>query len=209
VALGAQHVQAAELNDAIANGLGLESAPLQRAMQGSQIPLAVATQGIEPLPTHEHDHDHGHAHEHSHSHGHHHHAHGEHDPHVWQDPVRMQAYARNIAQALIQADPAGKPHYEQRLAAYQSVDFDDLIGLPLRLLLTQPEVAQMQEHIASFLQTWLPRLAADHRSYVTVAIGCTGGQHRSVAIANATADYLTGQGYRTVTSHRDLGLARR
>lgn len=103
----------------IANGLGLESAPLQRAMQGSQIPLAVATQGIEPLPTHEHDHDHGHAHGHSHSHGHHHHAHGEHDPHVWQDPVRMQAYARNIAQALIQADPAGKPHYEQRLAAYQ------------------------------------------------------------------------------------------
>lgn len=101
----------------IANGLGLESAPLQRAMQGSQIPLAVATQGIEPLPTHEHDHDH--AHGHSHSHGHHHHAHGEHDPHVWQDPVRMQAYARNIAQALIQADPAGKPHYEQRLAAYQ------------------------------------------------------------------------------------------
>ena len=61
-------------------------------------------------------HDHDHDHDHKHAHGH---AHGEQDPHVWQDPVRMQSYARNIADALIAADPAGRAHYEQRLAAYQ------------------------------------------------------------------------------------------
>ncbi len=99
----------------LVNGLGLESAPLQRAMRNSKIPLAVATKGIAPLAN-AHDHDHGHAHGHKHDHGH---AHGEHDPHVWQDPVRMHTYARNIADALIQADPAGRAHYEQRLAAYQ------------------------------------------------------------------------------------------
>lgn len=111
----------------LVNGLGMESAPLQRAMQSSKIPLAVVTQGITPLPTHEHSHDHdhghdhhhGHGHAHDHAHGHHGHDHGPEDPHVWQDPVRMQAYARNIAAALIQADPAGRAHYEQRLAAYQ------------------------------------------------------------------------------------------
>ena len=105
----------------LVNGLGMESAPLQRAMQSSKIPLAVASKGIAPLPAHahDHDHDHDHAHGHDHGHSHGHHDHGPEDPHVWQDPVRMQTYARNIADALIQADPAGRAHYEQRLAAYQ------------------------------------------------------------------------------------------
>ena len=97
----------------LVNGLGLESAPLQRAMQNSKIPMAVATKGIAALSNAD---DHDHDHDHKHAHGH---AHGEQDPHVWQDPVRMQSYARNIADALIAADPAGRAHYEQRLAAYQ------------------------------------------------------------------------------------------
>ena len=97
----------------LVNGLGLESAPLQRAMRNSKIPMAVATKGIAALSNAD---DHDHDHDHKHAHGH---AHGEQDPHVWQDPVRMQSYARNIADALIAADPAGRAHYEQRLAAYQ------------------------------------------------------------------------------------------
>lgn len=97
----------------LVNGLGLESAPLQRAMRNNKIPMAVATKGIAALSNAD---DHDHDHDHKHAHGH---AHGEQDPHVWQDPVRMQSYARNIADALIAADPAGRAHYEQRLAAYQ------------------------------------------------------------------------------------------
>ena len=97
----------------LVNGLGLESAPLQRAMRDSNIPMAVATKGIAALSNAD---DHDHDHDHKHAHGH---AHGEQDPHVWQDPVRMQSYARNIADALIAADPTGRAHYEQRLAAYQ------------------------------------------------------------------------------------------
>ena len=67
-----------------------------------------------------------------------------------------------------------------------------------------------------FMKAWerlldvvVPGYVAEGKSQLSIAVGCTGGQHRSVAIANATADYLKGQGYHTVTSHRDLGLARR
>ena len=44
----------------------------------------------------------------------------------------------------------------------------------------QPESAELLAQIEAFLQRWLPTLESDQRSYVTVAIGCTGGQHRSV-----------------------------
>lgn len=47
-------------------------------------------------------------------------------------------------------------------------------------LAQQPESAEMIAQIEAFLLRWLPTMESDHRSYVTVAIGCTGGQHRSV-----------------------------
>lgn len=99
------------------NGLELESAALQRAFRDSKIPVTEAAKGIEPIKSHDHDHEH-HGHSHAHGHGHDH-AHGEFDPHIWQDPVRMQTYARNVANALVAADPAGKAYYEGRLQTYQ------------------------------------------------------------------------------------------
>jgi UPF0042 nucleotide-binding protein len=47
----------------------------------------------------------------------------------------------------------------------------------------QPEVGKMVDDIRRFVATWLPNFINDNRSYLTVAIGCTGGQHRSVYIA--------------------------
>ena len=100
------------------NGLGYEGAALERAVRDSQVPVAIASAGIETLAgghahDDEHDHDHGEA-------GAQHDA-AARDPHVWQDPVLMQAYAANIAKALIQADPAHQQGYEQRLADYQQI----------------------------------------------------------------------------------------
>ncbi|MGH8858094.1 MAG: RapZ C-terminal domain-containing protein, partial [Polaromonas sp.] len=53
------------------------------------------------------------------------------------------------------------------------------------------------------LNHWLQALVRDHRSYVTVAIGCTGGQHRSVYLAEALATAF-GQQWPTLKRHREL-----
>ena len=74
------------------------------------------------------------------------------------------------------------PHYEPGLRELTGRD------KPVAdFLQDQPQVGLMIEHISAFLTHWLPELQKDHRSYVTVAIGCTGGQHRSVYIAEALA----------------------
>ena len=70
-------------------------------------------------------------------------------------------------------------------------------------LARQPEVQRMQAQIAQFLRHWLPALARDHRSYVTVAIGCTGGQHRSVYLVEQLAAEL-GSSWTTLRRHREL-----
>lgn len=70
-------------------------------------------------------------------------------------------------------------------------------------LARQPDVQRMQDQIAGFLRAWLPALVHDHRSYVTVAIGCTGGQHRSVYLVEQLAAQL-GQDWTTLRRHREL-----
>jgi len=91
------------------------------------------------------------------------------------------------------------PHYEPQLQELTGRD-----GAVVEFLERQPDVAQMAEHIASFLDHWLEPLARDHRSYVTVAIGCTGGQHRSVYLVEKLAS-LFGQRWTTLRRHRELG----
>lgn len=65
-----------------------------------------------------------------------------------------------------------------------------------------------------FLDAWyrlldvaMPGYVAEGKSHLSIAVGCTGGQHRSVAIAEATATYLERAGYHVSISHRDLALA--
>ena len=67
------------------------------------------------------------------------------------------------------------PHYEPELR--QQTGRDSAVA---GWLSQHPPVQAMQQQIAEFLNQWLPSLKQDHRSYVTVAVGCTGGQHRSV-----------------------------
>ena len=90
------------------------------------------------------------------------------------------------------------PHYEPLLRPLTGRD------KPVAdFLKAQPDVIAMQSQIQSFVTYWLPRLAQDHRSYVTVAIGCTGGQHRSVFLAEALAAHFAAD-HNTLLRHREM-----
>lgn len=69
--------------------------------------------------------------------------------------------------------------------------------------LKEPLVAEMTEDIRHMVQRWLPHFSQENRSYLTVAIGCTGGQHRSVYIAEKLANAFPGQ--QVMLRHRQLG----
>ena len=90
------------------------------------------------------------------------------------------------------------PHYEPELRELTGRD-----GPVAAFLRQQPEVALMRSHIEQFLEHWLDFLANNHRSYVTVAIGCTGGQHRSVYLVERLAETF-GQRWPTLRRHREL-----
>jgi UPF0042 nucleotide-binding protein len=90
------------------------------------------------------------------------------------------------------------PHYEPELKALSGRD------APVAdYLRAQPDVSRMLGQLCSFLEGWLPDLARDHRSYVTVAIGCTGGQHRSVYLVEQLAAHFSGQ-WATLKRHREM-----
>lgn len=90
------------------------------------------------------------------------------------------------------------PHYEPALR--------DLTGLDeqvIQFLQQQPEVSLMRTHIEQFLAHWLEMLDRNHRSYVTVAIGCTGGQHRSVYLVERLAEAFSNR-WTALRRHREL-----
>lgn len=93
------------------------------------------------------------------------------------------------------------PHYDPLLRGMTGRD--EPVAAFLR---TQPSVMRMLGDISTFLDTWLPAMAEDQRSYVVVAIGCTGGQHRSVFLAQELGRYF-GRRYSVLVRHRELDAA--
>ena len=90
------------------------------------------------------------------------------------------------------------PHYEEHLAPLTGQD------KPVMEFLDQiPEVERMYTDIYHFVASWLPDYARDNRNYLTVAIGCTGGRHRSVFLAERLARAFGGR-YQVLVRHREL-----
>lgn len=83
-------------------------------------------------------------------------------------------------------------------------DFSGLDSVVADYLAAQPDVEEMYQDIVSYLNKWLPRFAASNRAYVTIAIGCTGGHHRSVYLAERIGRALKPLLKNVQVRHRDL-----
>jgi UPF0042 nucleotide-binding protein len=90
------------------------------------------------------------------------------------------------------------PYYDRELRPFTGRD-----APVAAYLAAQPEVGLMMGQIAGFLSRWLPNFEADQRSYLTVAIGCTGGQHRSVYLVEMLARQFGHHGH-VLKRHREL-----
>ena len=91
------------------------------------------------------------------------------------------------------------PHYEPALQPLTGRD------RPVVAFLEKlPEVERMYEDIHRFVASWLPDYARDNRNYLTVAIGCTGGRHRSVYLVERLARAFSPH-YQVLIRHRELG----
>jgi UPF0042 nucleotide-binding protein len=90
---------------------------------------------------------------------------------------------------------------------YWKPDLREFSGLDqpvIEYLDAQVDVEEMYQDIFSYLNKWLPRFAASNRAYVTIAIGCTGGHHRSVYLANRLGEALKPILKNVQIRHRDL-----
>jgi UPF0042 nucleotide-binding protein len=91
------------------------------------------------------------------------------------------------------------PHWVEELRPLTGADE------PVReYLAADPSWTETMERIEALLINWIPRYWAAGKSYVTVAFGCTGGRHRSVAAAVEMAERLRGAGFAPNVRHRDL-----
>jgi len=91
------------------------------------------------------------------------------------------------------------PHYDPILKTLTGKD----VAVQM-FLANQPAAIEMLADIQHYIQKWLPSFNADNRSYLTVAIGCTGGQHRSVYFVEQLSLYFKQQKQQVIIRHREL-----
>jgi UPF0042 nucleotide-binding protein len=89
------------------------------------------------------------------------------------------------------------PYYDERLRPLTGHDAE-----VIEFLERETQAGLLVEDIQRFLQRWIPRFVLDQRAAITVAIGCTGGRHRSIYVANQLAERFASE-YQVVLRHRD------
>ncbi len=94
------------------------------------------------------------------------------------------------------------PFYDSSLRSLTGLD------APVRdFVMFRDETAEFMEKWKALLDVLMPGYIKEGKQQLAIAVGCTGGQHRSVSVAEATGDHLKSKGYRVSVSHRDLALA--
>ena len=92
------------------------------------------------------------------------------------------------------------PYWDESLRGFTGQDQP-----VIDFLKKQSRVQEFFWQVKVFLHTWLTRFETDNRSYLTVAIGCTGGQHRSVYITEQLAKHFQKEHAKVTIRHRELG----
>ena len=91
------------------------------------------------------------------------------------------------------------PHWEPALRPMTGLD------TPIKSFLeSHQDVLDLKQQIQKFIENWLPLLEKNNRSYLTVAIGCTGGKHRSVYLTQQIGDYFAQMGHQVQIRHATL-----
>ena len=93
------------------------------------------------------------------------------------------------------------PYWKQELRSLTG--YDESV---IEFLESQVDVAAMLSDIIGFLTRWIPKFQANNRSYLTISIGCTGGQHRSVYIANRLQEYFAKEQSLVQVVHKELSV---
>lgn len=91
------------------------------------------------------------------------------------------------------------PHWQSELRMLTGRDSE-----VAQFLEACPEVLKMRDDITGFFEHWIPHFETDGRSYLTIAIGCTGGQHRSVYMTEALRRHFETLGHKVMVRHREL-----
>lgn len=91
------------------------------------------------------------------------------------------------------------PYWQTELRQFTGLDKP-----VMQFLQKHADVEAMFLEIRDFLEKWLPRFEREDRTYLTVAIGCTGGQHRSVYLVERLSEYFSDKGVKTQVRHREL-----
>jgi RNase adapter protein RapZ len=94
------------------------------------------------------------------------------------------------------------PNYVTRLKSKTGKD-----RAVVRFMDSYPQTKEFVHRLMDLLLYLLPQFIREGKSYLTIALGCTGGRHRSVALAERVADLLAAEGYKTKLAHRDIGKA--
>lgn len=94
------------------------------------------------------------------------------------------------------------PHYDPALKPLTGRD-----PAVAAFIATDPDYRPFLERLKALIGPLLPRFDAEGKSYLTIAVGCTGGKHRSVALAEEIAGWLRSAGRSVTLSHRDVGAA--
>lgn len=124
------------------------------------------------------------------------------DPGIQTIVIESFAFKRGVPPEidfLFDARGLPNPHWDKALRPFDGRD-----EVVIAWLESHPEVDEFKQDILSFLNRWIPSLAGGQRSLLTVAIGCTGGQHRSVYLAECIAQALNATQPRVRTFHREL-----